>query len=186
MFTQVSRNNITFNLFVIIFKYITRSICNDFWSYYHQMEYHFFSDALRILFKPISKKVVYYFVKKRWNPQNKTKLVQKMSFFIYLFIYLFLGGVGAGRGSYQRLSDYSHIFFVLNFVLEMPFLTYRKGIFNTAHNSILKFKFTVISYKGDLDTWVLLLTINRSDKNTFSITDWSLKTGRSWENKNCI
>ena len=183
MFTQVSRNNITFNFFVIIFKYITRSICNDFWSYYHQMEYHFFSDALRILFKPISKKVVYYFVKKRWNPQDKKppKISWKNVFF-YLFIYFFWGG------RYQRLSDYSHIFFVLNFVLEMPFLTYRKGIFNTTPLtiSILKFEFNVISYKGDLDTWVLLLTISRSDENTFSITDWSLKTGRSWENKNCI
>ena len=128
------------------------------------------------------------FCKEKMEPSKQNKISSKNVFF-YLFIYLFIfGGVGAGRGSYQRLSDYSHIFFVLNFVLEMPFLTYRKGIFNTTPLtiSILKFEFNVISYKGDLDTWVLLLTISRSDENTFSITDWSLKTGRSWENKNCI
>ena len=121
----------------------------------------FFSDALRIHFRPISKKVVYYyFLKKRWNPQDKKKK--------------------------QKLIAYSHIFFsfliLFSRCLSLPIA---KEYSTPLTISIFKLKFTVISYKGDSDTWVLLLTINRSDKNTFSITDWSLKTGRSWENKNC-
>ena len=62
-------------------------------------------------------------------------------------------GVGEGEEREEPESkSYSHIFFVLNFVLEMPSLPITKEYSTPLTISIPKFKFTVISYKEDLHT----------------------------------